>query len=217
MNFFSRQYPKSPSASPCASRWRNTLSDLRGARTAQGKPDESGVTLILALIFVLAIGLVLVALVYATGGALLNSSNLKNQRAVEYAADGATTMAAQTVRYSGNPYCSITGTCPGLTGTTQTCLPPTVGFVTLNGIQMKVYCSGQLWNSISGVTRVVNFFACQSGTCSSTNSVLQAQITFDDYPLTGSKNCLFGQSPPQVSTCGTGMTINSWVLKTANN
>jgi hypothetical protein len=194
-----------------------TLRQLRSHRSAPGGSDESGVTLILALVFILAVGLVLVALVYATGGALLNSSNLRNQRAVEYAADGATTMAAQSVRYSGYPFCNLsTGACPGITGTTTSCLP-NVNAVTINGVSMQVSCSGQIWDSISGVTRVINFFACQSGTCSSTNAVLQAQVTYDDYPVNGPKNCLYGQSPPQVSTCGTGMTINSWILKTASS
>jgi hypothetical protein len=197
-----------------------TVREIHRRKTTQGGHNsESGITLILALVFILAVGLVLVALVYATGGALLNSSNLRNQRAVEYAADGATTMAAQGVRYSGNPFCSVvngTVVCPGLTGTPQTCLP-NVNAVTINGISMRVFCSGQIWDSISGVTRVINFFACQSGTCSSTNALLQAQVTYDDYPVNGPKNCLYNQNPPQVSTCGTGMTVNSWVLKTASS
>ena len=64
------------------------------------------------------------------------------------------------------------------------------------------------------MTRVINFYACQSRHVLSINTVLQAQIVFDDYPVTGLPHCTPGGS---VSTCGSSMTVNSWIVETANH
>jgi hypothetical protein len=172
------------------------------ARRSQAGGDEAGVALILALVFILAVASVGVALVSATGSDLLNSSNLKTQRSLEYAADGATSMATQRVRYSGATYAT-----PG------DCLP-NGSSVSLDGVNVTVDCSQQQFDPVSGVTRVVNFYACTAASCTSGNAVLQAQVTFDDYSVTNSYSCSPGGP---TSTCGTAMTVNTWILKTANN
>jgi hypothetical protein len=167
--------------------------------------------LVLALVFVLAIGLTVVALANMATNDTVNSTNLTGQRSVEYAADGATNIAVQNVRYSGNPYSS----------TPANCLP-NGGSITLGGTAIWVSCTRQQFNPPnavgvggSGVTRVINFYACGTATCSSTNAVLQAQITFDDYSVSNSYSCTWPGGP--LSTCGTAMTVNSWILETANN
>jgi type II secretory pathway pseudopilin PulG len=166
--------------------------------------DEKGVTLVLVLVFLFAIGLVLVALASAASGNLLNSSNLRSQRSVEYAASSAATMALQNVRYSGNPYST---TAPA------NCLP-TNEPVTINNVSMQVQCTQAQYNPASGVTRVINFYACHTGTCSASNALLEAQVTFDDYSVANAYSCTYLGS---TSTCGTAMTVNSWILETANN
>ena len=57
----------------------------------------------MALVFVFAISLMLVALVSLAGNDLLNTSNLKSLRSLEYAADGAVDAAVQAVRYQPAP------------------------------------------------------------------------------------------------------------------
>jgi hypothetical protein len=165
--------------------------------------DEAGAVLILALVFVLAIGLTVVSLANMATNDTLNSTNLTAQRSVEYAADGAASIAVQNVRYSGNTYSSAPTDCL-----------PNGGSMTLGGTAVWVTCTKQQFNPVSGVTRVINFYACTSATCSSTNAILQAQITFDDYSVSNAYSCTPGIS---LSTCGTAMTVNSWVLETANN
>jgi hypothetical protein len=173
--------------------------------------DESGVTLILALVFILAIGLILIALVSATGADLLNANNLTKQRSIEYAADGAVTMAAQSVRYSGNQYLPYPQNPP------TDCIPGG-GSVKTNGVSIEVDCTQQIYDPGSGVTRVINFYACTSGPCTSTNAILTAQVTYDDWGLDGTTYlCQPGGPTPSRATCGTGMTVNNWILSTATN
>jgi hypothetical protein len=175
----------------------------RGRRAADGRGGEAGAVLILALVFVLAIGLAVVSLANMATNDLVNSMNLNSQRSVEYAADSATSVAVQNVRYSGNPYSSSPSNCL-----------PSGGPLTLNGVNIWVDCTQQQFDPISGVTRVINFYACRSATCSSANAILQAEITFDDYSVGNTYSCAPGSS---ISTCGTAMTVDSWILETANN
>ena len=195
-----RSVPRRPSSDLSG---RPTLLGARVHRRGCCGADDSGVTLILALVFLLAVGLLLVVLASTTGADLLNSTNLRGQRSIEYSADGVTTIAAQNARYSGNPYSSSPTDCL-----------PNGGSMSINGVVLAVYCTQQLWDPISGVTRVINLYACHSGTCSSANAVLQAQVTYDDYSVSNEYHCQYGGA---TSTCGTAMTIDSWILETANN
>lgn len=60
--------------------------------------DERGVTLILALVFLVAVSMTLVALLDMSTNDMVNTTNLKSQNSLEYAADGATDTAVQWVR-----------------------------------------------------------------------------------------------------------------------
>ena len=180
--------------------------------------DESGASLILALAFLLAAALIVVAVASASSNDLLNSSNLKNQRSLEYAADGVATLAVQSVRYSGNTYL----------GPPTSCLPPNVPAI--DGVSLFVFCSAQTVDPISSLTRVINFYVCTTSVpCSTPGSpgptttsaapanklILQAQVIFDDYSL--DKTYLCDPSKGTISTCGSSMTISSWVQQTASH
>lgn len=104
------------------------------SRSAAARHDDSGVTLILALVFLVVGALAVTALVSFAGGALLNTANLQSQRAVEYAADSATEIAVQAVRYRPDYY-----------ATAANCLTPTPATsqsITIDTHAMSVYCSG---------------------------------------------------------------------------
>ncbi|MGD0255653.1 MAG: hypothetical protein ABSB99_08910 [Acidimicrobiales bacterium] len=166
---------------------------------------EDGASLILALVFMVVMSLLLLGLLELTGTALVNTYNLKSQRSLEYAADGAADIAVQNVRYSDNPY----------SASSTNCLPGSVSSITLNGVSMSVDCTQQAYDPLSGLTREVNFYACTSALCTSSNAVLQAEVTFEDY---SSDNTTYHCSPTTgLSTCGTGMLIDSWVVETANH
>lgn len=165
---------------------------------------DSGAALLLALVFIIAIAIVFLALGNSVTGGLLTSRSLGNQRASEFAADAATTTAVQTVRYSGNTF-ALTGNCLG----------PLAGPIPVAGYNMYVDCSRSSFDPISGLTRVINFYACTSAeSCGATNSIVQATVTFDDYSVNNAYKCTYSAD---VSTCGTAQTINSWIVETGNH
>lgn len=186
--------------------------------------DEDGAVLLLALVFIVVIAVVLSSLLTLTGNDLLNSSNLRTQRSVEYAADGAADAAVQAVRYSESAYM----------GAPQACLPSTppagspssitIGEASNPGVQITVDCGNGARSRRSClsrtvlpcVTRSVSVYACQgTGTCTSTSPHLQLQATvgFDDYSATNVLLC----SRTSTATCGTGMAIESWLVRGSNS
>lgn len=113
------------------------MAALRARRRAAAA-DESGAVLILALIFVIVGALALAGLVTFAGSALISTAQLKSNRAMQYAADGATEIAIQAVRYSPDAYDK-----PTMSPVTppQNCLG--TNSVTINGYSVSVDCSGQ--------------------------------------------------------------------------
>lgn len=166
---------------------------------------ERGATLALALVIVTAVGLLVAGLARLATNSMLSTDSLRTQRALEYAAQGATDAAVQAVRYTYNAYT-----------TTALCTPGGTSSVITSSVAVEVYCSGSV-NVWSGSTRVVNFYACSSGTlqgpCTST-PVVRAQVTFDDYSTANAYHCGAGAANPM--TCGSGMTINSWIVGAGN-
>jgi len=167
------------------------------------------------VIFVSVVSLTLLALISMSGNDIKNSVNLESERSLEYAAAGATNAAIQAVRYS---YYAFNGS-TGHSG--DDCLPDGAAFtnpdgntnsMTLNGIVMRVDCSGML-NAGSQNTRVVTFDACDLTTCTAANSVIVATVDFQDYSTSGSYQCT---SQEVISSCGTGFVIASWIVQNAN-
>jgi hypothetical protein len=83
--------------------------------------------------------------------------------------------------------------------------------VTIGGNAMSVWCN-LVWTPESAATRVETFSACpstQSAAACAASPYVQAVVTFDDYPtpigLATTSAC--------TTTCGTGMTVDSWVVK----
>ncbi len=184
-------------------------------RSPRVRRDEEGVTLVLVLAFLMAIALVVLSLVRATGNDLLSTANLKVQRLTEYAADSATSIAVQSVRYSG-AYNAIP---PSPPNPTKDCYPGGSP-ETFDSAKISVFCTLDQYNPISGVTRVMTFYTCAGpltgGNCSSSNAILQAQVIFDDYDTAAPNNNYFCSTTAS-STCGSAMTINSWIFETANH
>jgi hypothetical protein len=181
--------------------------------------DEAGSVLILALVFAFVMAIVLMGLLNLSGNDLLNTSNLKAQRGLEYAADGATTAAVQSVR---NSYLAYNGTF-GTSG--APCTPNGVAITQVNDDPMIVDCTNQAYNPPvppnylgSSQTRVVNFYTCSGNKtstnfCGTKNAIIQAQVTFDDFAQSGGYYC----GPGDTMTCGSGETIDTWVVETANS
>ena len=172
--------------------------------------NDNGSVLVLALLYLIAISLVLAALASWVTNDLNNSSKFSSARSLQFAANSATELAIQNIRY--NPLL--------LAGQTLNASPPAycwgsgptsqlTGADSVDGVSIEVWCS-TVWTPSSADTRVVTFSACLSGVSASTcvaKPTLAAVVAFDDYPP--------GVSTPNSGVCavycGTGLTVESWL------
>jgi len=208
-----------------------TVTASTRARTVQAEPsvrDEAGATLILALLFMVVIGLIVGGLATWTSNSLTDTVAFAQVRSSQFALSSASQVAIQSIRYT-----PLLGTSPPLAPSPQTlnASPPTYCWgttadsyggteLTTQNDAVEVYCS-TVWNPTSAATRVVTISACLQSllpvppstpsaatTCAKTPG-LQTIVTFDDY----SSSAPTINPGPCVSTCGTGMTINSSVSR----
>ncbi len=179
--------------------------------------SESGAVLILALAYILVVSAIVAALATWSSNDLHNTKNFSNSSALDYSASSAVNTAIQSIRYTPNP----SSTPANLTPTTAAeCWLPqsgSVSTISLNNMTMAVWCSTDesLSNSIPGypnATRVVMLSACLSsittGSACQNAPILQAVVSFDDYPPGESVQLVTQCVSP---TCGPEMTLDSWV------
>jgi hypothetical protein len=158
--------------------------------------------LILALIFMVVTAIIVTGLAAWAGNDIKNIGNLKAGRSSLFAADGVTQDAIWNVRFSyapsGSGYCSNT---------------PWGSPFSIDGENIYVTCTTTT-NESNAASRVVVFSAyplsqCTSAGCSG-NPFLQAQVTFEDFSNLNRNDC----SPAgHQTTCGFGMSLNSWVVQ----
>lgn len=171
--------------------------------------NESGSVLVLALLYLVAISLILGALASWVTNDLNNSSRFASARSLQFAANSATELAIQNIRYA--PLLSagqtLNASPPGYCWGSGA--PSQLAGNSVNGIGVEVWCS-TVWSPSSANTRVVTFSACLSGVSATTcaiNPKLEAVVAFDDYPP--------GVSTPNsgvcATYCGSGLTIESWL------
>jgi hypothetical protein len=195
----------------------------RRSRITSGVEDDSGAVLILALIFIIAIALIMLSLLSLTGNDIINASNLQSERALDYAADGATTASVQAVRYANTQF---SGSSP------QACMPNGAPSIELDSVTIIVECEGTSNDSqaapacmanrstLACTTRVVRLFACTTGgpscTAGSSALVLQAEVAFDDYSSPPGSADVCAPSTG-TETCGSGMAVVFWSLRGSNS
>jgi len=183
---------------------------------------EDGASLIIAMILLMVVSVAVLAVLGFAGNGLLSTAQLKAQRSLEYAADSATNAAVQGVRYS--PYAFDGGTYGGVVSPTDSdCLPngpalviPDVAVMTINGQSMTVDCATANLPPTPQATRTVNFYACLTAKapCTQAKAIVYAQVGYNDYSQFDIYLC---SDSADVGTCGTGMTINQWIVETGNN
>ncbi|TAN26852.1 MAG: hypothetical protein EPN30_04090 [Actinomycetota bacterium] len=167
--------------------------------------DEKGSSLVLALVFMIVTSLTVLSLAGLAKNDLNNTANFKSAQSLQSAANSAAELAVNSLRYNFMPQ-TLNASPP------QPCwtINPSPSEITLNGQSMSVWCSTR-WTPLSDKTRVVTFVACKSTTSAlacAANPVLEAKVTFDDYP--SPRGAI---STAQCSTtCGVGMTVDSWVF-----
>ncbi len=187
-------------------------------RAADARRDESGAVLILALVFLVTVSVIVGALTDWVTNDLMNTASFNSTQTLNSSATNAVTLGVQSIRYTPLLYNTST-----LADETLNASPPSYcwGSGPSQAFNMNVYCSS-VWNPTKAATRKVTVSACPisrtapvTGTASWTAAqrscaaapLLQAIVTFDDYPPTG----VSGPSQVQcVTYCGSTLTVNSW-------
>jgi hypothetical protein len=180
--------PKSHRGPSVSTREANDLTGVDRSR------NDTGATLVLALIFMAVTSLIVFALLSWSGNNIANVAAFQDGRAVNYAVNSAMETAVQDVRYS------------------PTACPSTGLVVPSNNVTVNVYCSpNPETEGGTAASRVITFKACTSDVSASacaSKPYLQAVATFDDY----SSSSTIGSSILCSATCGTTMRINSWTF-----
>lgn len=171
--------------------------------------DDRGSALIVALILILALGLVLGALATFARGAMATKTNLSTQRSLELNASNAVTAAIGSVRrtYTLGIYTSTGGT---------NCLP---SGILLTDDPYYVFCVGTDAPG-SLLTRQVQFYACTTAvSCVNTSAdqVLYAVVDYDDVPTGATPAGFSSCNSTSTSTCGIQMTVALWDIKVDEN
>jgi hypothetical protein len=190
-------------AVPAKNGWRPAI------RFRAGALDESGAVLVLALLFMMITGLLILGLLSWSGNNLNSVAAFEQSRSLNYAANSAMEKAIQDVRYS------------------TTACPSTGLSIPANGVTIDVWCIDSVTGTSveteggTAASRAITFYACSStaaaqGICGVPSAskpklkpYLEVGVTYDDY---ASSNQI-GSSLPCSTTCGTSMTINSWVFE----
>ena len=180
--------------------------------------DQSGSALVLAIIFLLAIALVILALGSFAVQASSTNVSVRAQAKIETAAETAVTAAIQQVRVSWNyptqipPVATVYSNSLLSTPTAQPCTPSgaTSGEI--------VYCQG--WQI--GTSRLVDFFVCGSSyatndpaTCLA-KTELFASVTYTDIPDGGAPNSA-SCTKTSNATCGISMSIGQWDVRISDS
>jgi hypothetical protein len=190
----------------------------RGRAFLRGRRDETGSSLILALVFIVAVALVVTALADWATSDLRNNGTFSSARSLQDVASAATEVAIQSMRYTpelppsgGSLNASPPSNCWGSTGSvSELPLSDFPGQSIGGATEIAVWCT-TLWAPSSINSRVVTISACPltgsttATTCAS-NPTLQAVVTFDDYP-TGVSAPSGGQCDVY---CGTSMILDNW-------
>lgn len=190
---------------------RRVLTSKVGAvrrRHCHGGRDEGSV-LILAFVYLAAIGVTIGGLLTWSANDLSNTYRFSSARQMQEATASVTQFAIQNIRYT-----------PELSASDDASPPvPCWGAGSSSGLTISengtsysidVWCS-TVWNPTSADTRVVTLDSCLSSlsaTACAASPRLQAVVTFDDYPPGGAA----AVSGPCTDWgwCGQGQTIDNW-------
>jgi hypothetical protein len=190
------------------SRW--SLSHVRARCETRMSPgrDDVGASLMLAIAMLLVCSVVLTALLGWARNDLNNVAHFRAAESLQSAVNSATEVAVQNVRYNFTGS-SINQSPP--VDCAQVPISITSGKTSVAYV-LTVWCSTawSLATSVTSNTRVVTFSTCLSSSSASscaTTPLLRVVATMDDYgyPVQAAN------TTPCSTTCGSGMTINSWV------
>lgn len=167
--------------------------------------DETGASLILALVFIVVVSVIMLSLTSLATNGLSSVVQFRTPQLERSALDSAMTTAIYQQRYTVTP--------SSIGNKTVLCSSVTIPEPNeINGYPFQIWCSTSQNNGSNTATRTVTFSACAGSSgpiCSP--PILVAMVNFDDYPYIGSP---FLASGSYCTTyCGTAETITSWILE----
>lgn len=201
------------------------MSRAESFRRRDAGNGESGAILILALVYILAIGLVVGALADWASSNLDNTTNFQSASNLHTALTGVANTAIESIRYSPIPASPSpseyagTATAPGGCWGSAT----TTSELTIDDYTVNVWCSTVLnldngalqSDDISNITRAVTLYACVSSFSESqclAAPQLKVLVGFDDYFNTTQLSEQCNLQYPEVSgACGNSQDLVSWV------
>jgi hypothetical protein len=184
--------------------------------------DEQGVSLIMAIGFVFAIGILVSAIATFATNAFITSYNLGHQRGVEANAESAATIAIDYERQIYD-HTALAAT----PSNPANCMPPGNQIYPTNPsipAHMTVFCAPLSVNPGTAASRVMEFTVCPVSTSAMTppascgQTDLYTTVIFDDLPPRSgpaADTCPTISTP--LNTCGIAMTVQSWDVRTADN
>ena len=223
MKFVTRTFGRARGVDENQPSRRGTCDTERGAGPHGRQRSERGSSLILALVYIVSIGLIVGALADWAMNDLTNTTHFQNANKMDNAISGATEVAIQSVRYYPNYSGPGYGNCWNPPSGTYAAEVP---FTADNNDLVGVWCS-TVEKLQSPNTRTVTFAACletatslnlanyaSSASNCEAHPTLLAVVVFDDYPSGGggllSSTCTGGQG-----VCGFAATTNQWTWATS--
>lgn len=192
--------------------WRRRPDRARG---------EEGASLLLALIFLVAVSLVIISTVGWAGNDIRLSAKFQDAQQFQAAANDVSEVAVQYVRF--NFLQASLGASPP-----APCWSPTssASALTTNGHVVDAWCSTTWTHDANtppdSLVRTVTIDSCLSSVSASgcaANPLLQAVVQIGDAnTTTGKSNCtpVTSTSSSGSTTCGTWQTIESWIFDRAS-
>ncbi len=192
--------------------------------TGRRRRDERGASLILALVFIVAVSLIVIPLADWAASSLNNTGTFQNVRTLDYALSSTVDTAIQAIRNTPVPsHPTLDANGYGVQPAGY-CWAPTSGTTSsldVNGYTIDVWCQTTV-SLPQAATRVVTLYACSTtfdhgseATCQGAPQ-LEARVTFDDYPANGGVT-LVAQCNIETGSCGFSQTITEWVWATQTN
>jgi hypothetical protein len=169
--------------------------------------SERGSVLLFAMLSLTVMSLLILTMATFTKTGIVAVGQLRNVRNSEFAASGTGNVTVQKLRYNSASYT-----------TPAACSPGPSNVVTIGPSSMVAYCSGSYdFYSPTGATRTITVRVCTAGEtmaqCTLGTGALMPWLTFvvvfDDWSAYDQNQC----AGAQTSTCGTGMSVKSWVLR----
>jgi hypothetical protein len=184
---------------------------------------EAGASLILALVFLVAVSLLAFSLVQLAGNNLVSTVQFKTAQATQSATNNVTDIALNETRYNFPLYLSNNSTpyaCWAQDVASAT--PPSSSSISVpidsgTNVNVSAWCT-MTFDPSNQITRKVTIYSCPntvtSGVLCMASPMTKTIATFDDFPSTlGGTTCLPGTgvvTNPN-STCGNTMSILSWI------